>query len=166
MCTSLQFRIRERPWKYVLLSAWHRQLHRPCMSSIFFYLIDIQNLPVCNSGQHTYVTGLFNFFFVLQDLIDRIDSYSQRIAFQRNLLLIGLTLYVTSFSRCNYAAFTGMALHKLERINYGGKWPVSIIYKNFHSFKEGLILWCQSIFETRRITHLHGSAHFTIPLSS
>ena len=48
-----------------------------------------QNLPVCNSGQHTSVTGLFNFFFVLQDLIDRIDSYFQRIAFQRNLLLIG-----------------------------------------------------------------------------
>ena len=49
-----------------------------------------QNLPVCNSGQHTYVMGLFNFFFVLQDLIDRIDSYFQRIAFQRNLLrLIG-----------------------------------------------------------------------------
>ena len=46
-----------------------------------------QNLPVCNSGQH--VTGLFNFFFVLQDLIDRIDSYFQRTAFQWNLLLIG-----------------------------------------------------------------------------
>ena len=47
------------------------------------------NLSVCNSGQHTYVMGLFNFFFVLQDLIDRIDSYFQRIAFQGNLLLIG-----------------------------------------------------------------------------
>ena len=51
-----------------------------------------QNLPVCNSGQHTYVTGLFNFFFVLQDLIDRIDSYFQRIAFQKNLLLIGVSI--------------------------------------------------------------------------
>ena len=29
-----------------------------------------------------------NFFFVLQDLIDRINSYFQRIAFQINLLLI------------------------------------------------------------------------------
>ena len=47
------------------------------------------NLPVCKSGQYTYVTGSFNFFFVLQDLIDRIDSYFQRIAFQKNLLLIG-----------------------------------------------------------------------------
>ena len=44
---------------------------------------------VCNSGQHTYVMGLFNFFFVLEDLIGRIDSYFQRIAFQGNLVLIG-----------------------------------------------------------------------------
>ena len=62
-------------------------------SSVFYYLIDMNictwNLPVCNFGQYTYVTGLYNFFFVLQDLIDRIDSYFQRIAFQRNLLLIG-----------------------------------------------------------------------------
>ena len=59
-----------------------------------------------------------------------------------------------------------MALYKLERINYGGKWLVSIKYQNLHSFKEGLILLFQSIHETRRITHLHGSAHFTIPLIS
>ena len=32
--------------------------------------------------------GLRNFFFVLQDLIDKINSYFQRIAFQRNLFLI------------------------------------------------------------------------------
>ena len=59
-----------------------------------------------------------------------------------------------------------MALRKLERRNYSGKWLVSIKYQNLHSFKEGLILLCQSILETRRITHLHGSAHFTIPLIS
>ena len=58
-----------------------------------------------------------------------------------------------------------MALHKLERRNYGGKLPVSIKYQNLHSFKEGLILLCQSILEMGRITHLHGSAHCTIPLS-
>ena len=59
----------------------------------FYYLIDMNkytlNLPVCNSGQYTYVTGLCNFFFALQDLIDRINSYFQRIAFQRTLLVIG-----------------------------------------------------------------------------
>ena len=41
---------------------------------------------------------------------------------------------------------------------------MSIKYQNLHSFKKGLILSCQSILETRRITHLHGSAHFTIPV--
>ena len=59
---------------------------------------------------------------------------------------------------------TRIALHTLERSNYGGKSPVSIKYKNLHTFKEGLILLSQSILETGRITHLHGSAHYTIPL--
>ena len=58
-----------------------------------------------------------------------------------------------------------MVLHKLERRKYGGKFLVSIKYQNCHSFKEVLILLCQSILETRRITHLHGSAHFTISLT-
>ena len=57
-----------------------------------------------------------------------------------------------------------MALCKLEKINYGGKWPVSIKYRSLYSFKEGLILQCQSIPEMRRITHLHGSAHVANPL--
>ena len=56
-----------------------------------------------------------------------------------------------------------MALHKLERRNYGGKSPVSIKYQNLLTFKEGLILLCQSILETT-VTHLHDSAHFLIPL--
>ena len=59
----------------------------------------------------------------------------------------------------------GMVLRKLERINFGEKCPVSIKYQNFHSFKERLILLCQSIVKTRKVTHLHGSDHFTIPLS-
>ena len=46
------------------------------------------NLLVCNSGQYIYVTGLHNFFFVLQDVIERINCYFQRIAFWRNLLFI------------------------------------------------------------------------------
>ena len=53
---------------------------------------------------------------------------------------------------------------KLVRKNYGGKFPVSIKYQNLHSFKEGTIHLCQSILETRRMSHLHGSALFTIPL--
>ena len=58
-----------------------------------------------------------------------------------------------------------MALHKLVMGNYGGKSPVSIKYENLHSFNEELILLCQSILETRRISNLHGSALFTIPLN-
>ena len=58
-----------------------------------------------------------------------------------------------------------MVPHRLVRRNYGGKLPVSIKYQNLHSFKEGLIRLCQSILETRRISHLHGSASFTIPLT-
>ena len=57
-----------------------------------------------------------------------------------------------------------MTVRKRERRNYDEKWPVSIKYQYLHSFKEGLIPLCQSILETRRATHLHGSAHFTIPL--
>ena len=38
------------------------------------------------------------------------------------------------------------------------------IYFCLYSFKEGLILQCQSIPEMRRITHLHGSAHVANPL--
>ena len=58
-----------------------------------------------------------------------------------------------------------MAPCKLVRRNYGGKLPVSIKYQNLHSFKEGVILLCQSTVKTRRISHLHGSAPIAIPLS-
>ena len=59
-----------------------------------------------------------------------------------------------------------MALRKLEKRNYGGKSSVSIQYQNLHSFKEGLILLCQSILERRKITHLHGINYFKIPLTT
>ena len=42
--------------------------------------------------------------------------------------------------------------------------PVSIKNQNLHSFKEGVILLCQSIFETRIISQVNGSALFTTPL--
>ena len=58
-----------------------------------------------------------------------------------------------------------MVLRKLERRNYNEKWPVSVKYQNLHSFKEGLILLCQSILETRRVTHLYVLAHIAIPSS-
>ena len=73
------------------------------------------------------------FFFGLQNLIDRINSYFQSIALRRN---------------------------------YGRKSPVNIKYENLHSCKERVILLCYSILEARRISDLHGSALFTIPLRS
>ena len=56
-----------------------------------------------------------------------------------------------------------MVLCKVVRRNYGGKLLVSIKYQNLHSFKERVILLCQSILKMRRISHLHGSALFAIP---
>ena len=47
-----------------------------------------------------------------------------------------------------------MRLRKLVRQNYGGKLTVSIKYQNLYSFKEGVILLCQSILKTTR-TQLH-----------
>ena len=58
-----------------------------------------------------------------------------------------------------------MALRNLLSSNYGGKSPVSIKYENLYSFNEAVILLSQSILETRRISHLHCSALFTIPLN-
>ena len=37
--------------------------------------------------------------------------------------------------------------------------------KNLHSSKKEVILLCQSILETRKISHLHGLALFAIPLN-
>ena len=45
-----------------------------------------------------------------------------------------------------------------------GKSSVSMKNKNLHSFKEGVILLCQGILETRRNLHLHCSSLFTMPL--
>ena len=42
------------------------------------------------------------------------------------------------------------------------KSPGSIRCHDLHSLKEGVILLCQSIYETRQISYLHGSALFTI----
>ena len=57
-----------------------------------------------------------------------------------------------------------MAVRIPVKRNYGGKLLVSIKRHNLHSFKEGMILLCHSILETRRILNLHGSALFTILL--
>ena len=53
------------------------------------FLLFGRHLPVYNSGQYICIMGLCNYFFVPQDLIDKINIYFQRKAFQKNLLLIG-----------------------------------------------------------------------------
>ena len=55
-----------------------------------------------------------------------------------------------------------MVLDILVIRNYGEKSQVSIKSHDHPSFKEGVILLCQSILETRRISYLRGSALFII----
>ena len=59
-----------------------------------------------------------------------------------------------------------MVLHRLVRRNYGGKLPMSIQCHDLHSFKDEVILLCQTILETRQISHLHDPALFTILLKN
>ena len=124
--------------------------------NIFYYQRDVENYAgVCI----LMFMGLFNFFLFFKiSLTESIIS--------RELLFRGtcsIALCVTRFSQCKKAAFTGMALHVKGLIMAeSGQWVPNI--KISILLKKGLILLCQSILETRRITHLHGSAHFTIPL--
>ena len=55
------------------------------------------DLPVCNSGQHVYATGLRNFFFVLQDLIDKILIFREKLFRGTCFLLASNTLRHTFF---------------------------------------------------------------------
>ena len=59
-----------------------------------------------------------------------------------------------------------MVPQRLVMRNYAGKLPVRIKYQNLLSFKEGMIHLCQSILETRQMSHLHGSSTFAIPLKT
>ena len=51
---------------------------------------------------------------------------------------------------------------KWEIMAESRRWVSNI--KIYILLKKGLILLCQSILETERITHLHGSAHFAVPV--
>ena len=119
--------------------------------------IHTRNLTVCNSGQYTCY-GFMQLFLCSS----RFDSQNRFLFSEKNFpeefaFHWMLTLYVTSFFRWKLAAFTGTALRKLVRRDYGGKSPVGIKYQNLHSFKQGVILLCQNILETRRITHWHST---------
>ena len=66
------------------------------------------------------------------------------------------------FSDVNKQPSLGWRCVNLKGEIIGGISLASTKYQNLHTFKEGLILLCQNILETRRVTHLHGSPHFTI----
>ena len=75
-------------------------------------------------------------------MIDRIGSYSREQLFR---------------GTCSLLASNNLR----QRRHYGRKWLVSIKHQNLHSFKEALILLCQSTLERRREAHFCGSSHFT-----
>ena len=102
---------------------YHREIENYTYQVLDFLLFD----------KHEYTQGIFRsvilvstfmlwvyvtFFFVHQDLIDRINSYFQRIAFQMNLLVIGFQHSKSQFFSSELqATFTGMALRILVRRN-------------------------------------------------
>ena len=132
------------------------------LKNIFYYQRDVENytnqvlnflffdrhvyihteFPVCNSGQHTYVTGLFNFFFVLQDWLTESIPISREQLFRGTCFLLASNIRVSQvFSDVNKQPSLEWNLQpSLKRRNYGGKWPMSIKYQNLHSFKERSIL--------------------------
>ena len=54
----------------------------------------------------------------------------------------------------------------MQGANYGGKLPMSIQCHDLHSFKDEVILLCQTILETKQISHLYDQALFTILLKN
>ena len=127
MSTSPRFCVRVRPMRF-----YFQRDAENCTNQVldFYYLIDMNihtwNLLVCNSGQYIYITGFCNFFFVLQDLIERINSYFQKIAFQRNLLLIGLCNFffalqdlIDRINSCYQRIASNMLRHKFFPMKIG-----------------------------------------------
>ena len=72
--------------------------------------------------------------FSFQDLIDRINSYFQRIAFKRTCFLLVSNTLRLKFFPMKIGSLQWMALHKRVRSNHGGKLPASIKYENLYYF--------------------------------
>ena len=157
MCASLQFRVVRDPEN--ILSVWRRELYGP---GPWFLLLDKHEYThgIFRSVilVSIFVTGLCNFFFALQDLIAESILVFREELFKWTCFL----LYVTKTFPLKISSLTGMGLRILLSRNYGGKSPVCIKYHNLHYFKEMVILLCQSILKTRRISRLHGSALFIL----
>ena len=84
MCASLQFRVRERSEKYLLLTVWCRELSRPGtqLFSIWETWIYTQNLLICNYDQHIRF-GFIKLFICSP----RINWQNQFLLFRGNCFL-------------------------------------------------------------------------------
>ena len=104
----------------------------------------------------------FNFVLEGPEKIFSMISVTQRSIHTRSSIfyyLINLciqTLFRSNSSQIKKPSLEGRCVLKL---------PVSIKCHNLQSFKEVMILLCQSILEKRRISNLHGSALFTMALT-
>ena len=90
ICNSGQYiySMKTNPKTNTLLIEYFKQKINKLFVFGLVFILYFLKLSYTIGFQYIYVMGLCKFLFVLQDLIDRINSYFQRIAFQRNLLLI------------------------------------------------------------------------------
>ena len=161
------FTLERDPKKYFQLLFLCRELYGAGLPFFIIWLTWIYTHRIFQSVilASIFMLQVYIIFFVFQDLIDRIKSHFQNSFSEERASYWLLILYVTSVLQWKWAAFTEMVLHKLVRRNYNGKLLVSIKYQHLHSFKERMIHLCQSILETRKISHLQGSTPFTVPLN-
>ena len=147
MCASPWFPVRKRPKK--TFSIINMTLRTVRTRSPIFFLFD----------RHEYTHGIFRsvilvIVFILQvyvtfSLFFKIWLTESILIFKESLfrgasfwfLLASNMLRHKFFSDGNRPVFTGMALRKLVKSNYGRKSPVSVKYENLHYFKEGVILF-------------------------
>ena len=136
MCASLRFCVTERPKKYLLLSAWSRELYGP---SLQFFVIRQTWIYTHRIFRSVILVSIITSAYLLCS--SRLD-WQNRLLFPENSFLEELAsywllpLYVASFFQCKQAAFTGMTL-----------------FKTMSEY-----LWNEK-------NNTFGSAHFTIPLS-
>ena len=165
MCTSLRFRVRERPEKYFLLSAWRRELDRPGPQFFIIWQTWI------------YTHGIFRSVILVS--IFMLQTYITFSLFLKIWLIESILIFREQVFRVTYFLWTSNTLrHKLFLIKISSFHDVAYICKEkvwlkvtgkyqmswSAFFKESVILLYQSISETRRISHLYGSAIFTVSL--
>ena len=108
--------------------------------------------------------GLFQVFFVPQDLIDNNLLFWENSFSEERASCWFLKFNLTSCFGWKWAAFTGTVMVILVTRNYGRKLLVRVKFHNLYSFKQGVIFLCQSVLETTQISDLYSSNLFTVPL--